>query len=197
MGPIDIIGIIVFAILLVVAVIFLLSFYICDNGKCKAVYCAEEKGGPKGSFDYIIALLGELGNDGIWCIPYIGASIMTGIVFWFLGVEFTIRNFAIMWFVCFVVNYLFFSFYNHHYLKPLAKYLINELNKGHGCQCGNKGESEHQCGKGEQVDDPLDGDREQSAITSSDSLISEDSLISSTNLWQPSAILGARAIPIG
>lgn len=135
MNYIEIAAIIVFFVLLIVAIVFLLTFYICDNGKCKAFVCAEEKGGPKGSFDHLMALLGEVGNDGIWCLPYIGATIMTALVFWFLEVEFTVRTFAIMWFVCFVVNYILFSFYNHHYLKPLAKFMIKELHAGHGCTC--------------------------------------------------------------
>jgi len=138
MNYIEIAAIIVFVILLIVAVVFLLNFYICDNGRCKAFYCAEERGGPKGSFDHLIALLGEMGNDGIWCFPFIGATIVTAMVFWFLEIEFTVRTFAIMWFVCFVVNYILFAFYNHHYLKPLAKYIAKELNEGKGCRCGYK-----------------------------------------------------------
>lgn len=134
MGPIEVAAIIVFVILLIMAVIFLLNFYICDNGNCKAFRCAEERGGEKGSFEHLVALLGELGNDGVWCFPFIGATIMTIIVFWFLEVEFSIRAVFLMWFVCFVVNYILFSFYNHHYLKPLAKYVTNELLAGRGCK---------------------------------------------------------------
>ena len=142
MNLIEIAAIIVFFVLLIVAIIFLLTFYICDNGKCKAFYCAEERGDPRGSHEHLMALLGEMGNDGVWCIPFIGASIMTALVFWFLEIEFTVRTFAIMWFVCFVVNYILFSFYNHHYLKPLTKYIIKELLAGKGCRC-NKHEHAH------------------------------------------------------
>jgi hypothetical protein len=121
MQPIEIIAIIAFVILLMSSIFMLTQFYICDHENCKAFNQAEKKA-PKGTKEYVIVLLNELYNDGIWPIPYIGASILTPLSLWFIGVPINVRNFAILFFVSFVVIYFMFTFFGHHYIKFISAY---------------------------------------------------------------------------
>jgi len=122
MELIDILAIITFVILLISAVWMLYNFYICDGHKCKAFNDAANVAEP-GTKQYIITLLDQMFNDGIWPIPYIGAAILTPLCLWFLGVPITVRNFAILFFVSFVTIYFMFGFFGHHYIRPIASYV--------------------------------------------------------------------------
>ncbi len=102
------------------------DFYVCDNNNCKAHYVASNSSSPDSKI-YNLTILTELFNDGIWPIPYIGASILTPLALWFLGVEITVRSFAILFFVGFVVIYFMFSFFGHHYLRPLSGYVYSYI----------------------------------------------------------------------
>lgn len=119
---IDIAAIVVFFILLAGAVFMLIGFYVCDSRKCKAFEQSKETALP-GTKPYLIALLSEMYNDGIWPFPYIGAAIATPLCIWFLGVPLTVRTFAIMFFVTFVVIYFMFTFFGHHYIRPISAYV--------------------------------------------------------------------------
>jgi hypothetical protein len=120
MELIDVVAIITFVILLICAIAMLINFYVCDSHKCKAFDQASKVGLP-GTKEFTIALLEEMYNDGIWPIPYIGASILTPLSLWFLGVDITVRNFAIIFFVSFVVIYFMLAFFGHHYIRPITK----------------------------------------------------------------------------
>ena len=122
MELIAILAIITFIILLICALFMLNNFYICDSHSCKAFKQAGKVSSVKGTKEYVIALLGELCNDGIWPFPYIGASILTPLSLWFVGIPLTVKNFAIVFFVSFVVIYFMFTFFGHHYGKVIAKY---------------------------------------------------------------------------
>jgi len=124
MNALEIFAIIVFIILLIASIYMLLNFYVCDNQNCKAFTTAGNQA-PEGSCKYVTKLLGELGNDGIWPLPYIGAAILTPLSLWFMGITITVINFAILFFVSFVVTYFLFSFYNHHYVKQITNYTSN------------------------------------------------------------------------
>jgi hypothetical protein len=121
MQIIEILAIITFIVLLGASIFMLLNFYVCDSQNCKAFKIAGNKA-PEDTKEYVIALLGELGNDGIWPLPYIGAAILTPLSLWFIGIPITVVNFAILFFVSFVIMYFMFSFYNHHYIKFIARY---------------------------------------------------------------------------
>lgn len=107
-----------FWILLVAALWMLNQFYICDSQNCKPYTIARENGeiGTKGHTE---SLVREMGQDGIWPIPYIGAAIATALLIWFLGVPFTIKNYGLSFFVIFVVLYFMMSHFLHHYLGPI------------------------------------------------------------------------------
>lgn len=108
-----------FIIFLFIAVYMVYTFYVCDSHTCKPYKQAEMKGSP-GTKTYTMALLNELYNDGIWPYPYIGATIIAPIILWFVEMELTMKNFAIIFFVSFVVIYFLFSFFGHHYLRIIA-----------------------------------------------------------------------------
>lgn len=118
----EIIIIITFFFLLGAAILMLIGFYICDSQTCKAFLTANDKATPE-SKQYILALLAEMYNDGIWPIPYIGATIATGLSLFFLGFPVNVVTFAIMFFVIFVTIYFMFTFFGHHYVKPITRYV--------------------------------------------------------------------------
>lgn len=126
MELIDILAIITFVILLVFAIAMLINFYVCDSQKCKAFDQARKQAIP-GTKEYNIILLEEMYNDGIWPIPYIGAAILTPLSLWFLGLPINVRNFAILFFVSFVVIYFMFTFFGHHYVRPITKDVVKYI----------------------------------------------------------------------
>lgn len=123
---VEALAIIAFIVLLLAAIFMLVNMYVCDSQNCKAFNVAASKA-PKGSKEYVIDLMQELYNDGIWPFPYIGAAIGTPLALWFLGVPITIKNFAILFFVTFVVIYFMFSFFGHHYIRPITSYVIDYI----------------------------------------------------------------------
>lgn len=123
---IEIVAVIAFVVLLASAIYMLVSFYICDSHNCKAFNDAA-KVGPPGSKEYVVAVLNGMFNDGIWPIPYIGASILTPLGLWFMNKKITIYDFAILFFVSFVVIYFMFSFFGHHYIKFITQYVIQYI----------------------------------------------------------------------
>ncbi|CAH6419981.1 Hypothetical protein HVR_LOCUS1038 [uncultured virus] len=122
----EILSVIAFFVLLLAGIFMLVSFYICDSYNCKAFDTANTKG-ETGSKAYVLTLLGEMYNDGIWPIPYIGSAIATPLSLWFLGVPMTVKNFAIVFFVVFSVIYFMFSFFGHHYIRPIGGYVADYI----------------------------------------------------------------------
>jgi hypothetical protein len=121
-----IVAIIAFFVLLAAAIFMIVNFYVCDNQNCKAFTQAATIA-PKGSREYVLALLTELYNDGIWPLPYIGAGILTPLLLWLTGSCITIENFAIGFFVSFIVIYFLFAFLGHHYIKFIANYVASYI----------------------------------------------------------------------
>lgn len=124
---IEVLAIVAFLILLFFSIYMIISFYVCDTHTCKAFKMAGEKG-PKDSKPYVISLLNELFNDGIWPFPYVGAAIITPLSLWFIGAPLTVRTFAIMFLVSFIVIYFLFSFFGHHYLRFISSYTTDYIN---------------------------------------------------------------------
>jgi hypothetical protein len=127
---IEILAIFSFFVLLASAIYLLLNIYVCDSHKCKAFNYAETKG-PPDTKRYIIALLGELCNDGIWPLPYIGAAILTPLSLWFIGMPMTVKNFAFLFFISFVVIYMMFSFFIHHYINIISRYTSENIRENY------------------------------------------------------------------
>jgi hypothetical protein len=123
---IEFLAIITFVALLILAIILIITVYICDSTHCKAFNEAAAVAEP-GTPDYATTILWETFNDGIWPIPYIGAAILTPLSLWFMGVPITVLNFAILFFVSFVTIYFMFSFFGHHYLRPLTHYVSDYI----------------------------------------------------------------------
>lgn len=117
----EILTVIAFVVLLAASLFMFVTFYVCDSLNCKACTLANEKA-PTGTKNNVLAVLNELYNDGIWPIPYIGAAILTPLCLWFLSIPITIKTFAIMFFTSFVVIYFLFSFFGHHYIRPISSY---------------------------------------------------------------------------
>lgn len=119
-------AILAFIVLLFSAIFMVLQFYVCDSENCKAFTDADEVA-PRGSKDYTIALLNNLYNDGIWALPYIGAVIITILTLWLIGVPITVKTFAIVFLISFIVIYFLFSFFGHHYIKFIATYVAEYI----------------------------------------------------------------------
>ena len=115
---------IAFWVLLICALWMLFGFYVCDSHNCKP-YRTAEQAGPIGSQPHTLSLLQEMGGDGIWPLPYIGASILTSLSLWFVGTPFTMKNFGLVFFTAFVVIYFMFSFFLHHYIGVLEHDITN------------------------------------------------------------------------
>lgn len=117
---------IIFILLLVFAFFLICAIYVCDTYECKPFNVANTKE-PPGTEGYILALLTEMFNDGIWAFPFVGAAIATPISLLLLGVPITIKNFTIMFLIIFIVTYFLFSFFGHHYIKPLSEYIAEYI----------------------------------------------------------------------
>jgi hypothetical protein len=127
---IEVFAIIAFVVLLLASIWMLIDFYVCDNQDCKA-FIQAEKVAPRATKKYVLALLNELYNDGIWPFPYIGAAILTPLSLWFINAPITVQNFAIVFLVSFVTIYFLFSFFGHHYVRFVSiytsKYIQNDI----------------------------------------------------------------------
>lgn len=119
-------AILAFFVLLLLAIFLTICIYACDNLNCKAFDEADEIA-PRGTKEYAIALLGELYNDGVWPLPYIGAAILTPLVLWFMGVCIVVKDFAIIFLTSFIVIYFLFSFFGHHYVKFISNYVAGYI----------------------------------------------------------------------
>lgn len=129
MELIDILAIIVFVILLAASIYMLYNFYVCDRQQCKIFKQTDDKNYPSGrdNKEYVLDVLNELYSDGIWPLPYIGASILTPLSLWFIGIPITVKNFAIMFVVSFIVIYFLFSFFGHHYIRFVTNYVSHYI----------------------------------------------------------------------
>lgn len=123
----QIIAIIGFTVLLVLSLYMLCSFYVCDSHNCRAFNIANSSGNEPGSTGYISVLLNETFNDGIWPIPYIGAACATPLIIWLLGIPMTVRTFGLTFLIIFLVIYFMFSFFGHHYVRPINNYIQEQL----------------------------------------------------------------------
>ena len=117
---IDWIAIVLYVVLLVASIWMLVSFYVCDSGQCKAYQQAAKEGTP-GSKEYILALLHETFNDGIWPLAFIGSTLMVWFFFWFTGLPIVVREYMLVFIMGFIVIYFMFSFFGHHYLRPIGE----------------------------------------------------------------------------
>lgn len=120
--------IIVFFILLFLAIVFISEFYICDNYNCKVFICSENKA-PRGTKEYVISLLNEFYTDGVWPLPYVGAAIITPLALWFLDICITVKNFAIIFIISFLVIYFIIAFFLHHGFKFVVEYATGYIAK--------------------------------------------------------------------
>jgi len=118
---IEFLAIITFIILLAASIWMLMNFYVCDSQTCKPFNESQDKA-PKGTKTYVLSLLNELCQDGIWPLPYIGAAILTPLSLWFVNVPITVKSFALVFFISFFTIYFLFSFFGHHYIRYISAY---------------------------------------------------------------------------
>ena len=125
MNATEMVAVIAFLVLLLAAIFMTFTFYVCDGHTCPIFERASQAGAP-GSVPYNVVLL-QLYRDGVWPLPYIGAAILTPLALWFIEGRVTVRSFAILFFVSFVVNYFIFLFFGHHYIRPVTEEVIHSL----------------------------------------------------------------------
>jgi hypothetical protein len=118
--------IIAYFVLLIFSIIMLYNLYICDSYNCKAFTDAQNKY-QVGTKKYYIDLLNNVYGDGFWCFPYIGASILSFLTFWFLNIPNTLYNFGILFFVSFCVIYFTYSYLGHHHIKVINDYIVDYI----------------------------------------------------------------------
>ena len=120
--------IIAFFALLIMAIILLSDFYIADNSNCKSFKDAALAGEP-GSKEHAIALTNSLLSDGIWPVAYLTAAITAGFVILGLGIPATIQNIIIIFLFSFIPYYAMILFLYHHYVQfvktSINKYIVN------------------------------------------------------------------------
>ena len=116
--------IVAFVTLLIMAIMLLSNFYIADNHNCKS-YDDAAKVGEIGSREHTIELTNCLLSDGIWPIAYICSSISAGFIVFGLGIQATIQNILIIFLFTFIPYYAILLFVYHHYVQVL-KNTINE-----------------------------------------------------------------------
>lgn len=121
---IQIIMVLAFIGLLIMACYLIGRMYICDSETCKAFLDAEEVA-EVGSKEYTQALLNNLFADGSWPFPYLGAVIAAGLALYFIGCEITVRTYSVVFFVIFITYYCIWQFLAHHYVFPI----INAANQ--------------------------------------------------------------------
>lgn len=124
----EIVAIIVYIILLIFSVLMLLDFYVCDHGKCK-IYDDANQQAPLNTKENVLIVTNELGADGAWCFPFLGASIIAFVSLWFLQIPVTTLNVAILFIIGFLTIYALFSFYTHHYILPVKKYISGYIDE--------------------------------------------------------------------
>jgi hypothetical protein len=116
--------IIAFFALLIMAVILLSEFYIADSNNCKS-YKDAALAGEIGSKEHTIALTDSLLSDGTWPIAYLASAISTGFIILGLGIPATIQNIIIIFLFTFIPYYAILLFLCHHYVH-FVKTTINE-----------------------------------------------------------------------
>jgi hypothetical protein len=121
---IQVIFIIVYLILLIMAFVLINNFYICDDQTCKAFTDAGKDAQP-GTKEYVLNLLQNTFNDGVWMFAYIGASIIALLSLWFADTIINVKKFAILFLTSFLVIYALFAFFGHHYLSFITSYVYD------------------------------------------------------------------------
>lgn len=120
--------IIAFFALLIMAIILLSDFYIADNGNCKT-FKEAALAGEIDSKEYAIALTNCLLSDGIWPIAYLSSAISTGFIILGLGIPATIQNIIVIFLFTFIPYYAIVLFVYHHYVQfvktSITKYINN------------------------------------------------------------------------
>jgi hypothetical protein len=114
--------IIAFFALLIMAIFLLSEFYIADNKKCKSYNDASLKG-KLGTKEHTVALTNSLFNDGVWPVAYIAASISTGFIILGLALPATVQNIMIIFLFSFIPYYAILLFVIHHY----AQFIKNDI----------------------------------------------------------------------
>jgi hypothetical protein len=115
MNGFEVLVVIAFIILLIVAICFIVSFYVCDGYNCKAFTVAETEA-PRGTKEYALALL-----------PYVAAAIITPFILWFLCIPMTVRAFALIFLVSWIFIYFAFAFLGHHYIRFISLYVSDYI----------------------------------------------------------------------
>lgn len=115
----DLALIITFAILLIAAIYILVTFFVCDNHRCKAYVDADfDATGDRGRLGV------EALNQSIWALAFVGGAIAMGLILTFGRMPMDIINCSIVFFISFVVIYFILSFYIHHFIRPVIDSLV-------------------------------------------------------------------------
>lgn len=122
-------AVLTFFTLLIVALYLFISMYVCDGGMCKAFKVSKEYGEP-GSRDFTIKLLSEVFRDGLWPFPYLGAALITVTFMTIAKIPMYVTNFGIFFLITFIILFFMFSFFGHHYIKPIINYTTEYIEDG-------------------------------------------------------------------
>lgn len=123
---IAVIIVILYIAVLIAAFYLLWEFYICNNDNCKVFKKAEEKY-PIGSKEYTLYIVENFYSDGIWSIPYIGATLISIIALFLLNIPINLTNFFILFFISFIVAYFLFIFLGHHFIREIINNISNYI----------------------------------------------------------------------
>ena len=112
--------IIAYILLLFFAISLLLGIYLCDNYTCdpfKRSFAQPTKE------KQLNVLIDTIGNDGVWPYAYLASSILSALLFSIIPVSITIKHVTTLFLLIFLIIYSIMSFYIHHYIIPIKKYV--------------------------------------------------------------------------
>lgn len=120
--------IIAFFALLVLSIVLLKNFYICDKHNTVPFIEAAKKG-KVGSKEHTLFIIESLCNDGMWPLPYISAAILTPIALFIMQMPITVYYFTILFLISFLSFYAILLFFTHHYIQFIKNIVIDYINK--------------------------------------------------------------------
>jgi len=128
-------GAIILAIILVILLVFAISiihkFYICDNRKC---YTFQESGYNKLSDKQTLKniMTHMYHQNSVWSFAIIPSIILALCIPWIFALitgyeSFNMLTILIVFVICFLFIYAILQFIAHHYLKPIAKFVLEVI----------------------------------------------------------------------
>lgn len=121
---IKIIIVIVYLFLLGLTAYSITTNYVCDTYTCRLF---NNKAGEPGSKEYVLYILNNFFNNGMWVLSFLLSTIATILVLLFADTIITFEKITIFFLVIFITSYFIISFYSLHYSWKITDYVSNYI----------------------------------------------------------------------